>query len=84
MACGIDLDEIIEFADVQSGSGNTIVNAGRLVRENRVDVLLGTLQALPASLAAQLAIYGEGPEREAIRLYPVRRLLPALGRVKDP
>jgi glycosyltransferase involved in cell wall biosynthesis len=66
VACGIDLGEISRLAAVESGSGNTIVYAGRLIREKRVDLLLAALQALPASLAARLVIYGEGPERESL------------------
>ncbi|MCM2313725.1 MAG: glycosyltransferase family 4 protein [Thermoanaerobaculia bacterium] len=74
VACGIDLAQISELADAESAGGKTIVYAGRLIREKRVDVLLAALHALPASLSARVAIYGEGPERESLE-----RMASALG-----
>lgn len=78
VACGIDLGEIGELAAVEGGSENTIVYAGRLIREKRVDLLLAAFQTLPSSLAARLVIYGEGPERESLETMASQRGLGAV------
>jgi L-malate glycosyltransferase len=68
LPCGIDLARVRAAAarDV-GGEVPPLVYAGRLLREKRLDLLLGAVKLLAESRSGVLlAIFGEGPHREAL------------------
>lgn len=66
VACGIPVPALRAATAEVAAAPGTIVYAGRLIREKRLDLLLDAVAALPPRLAVRLVIFGEGPEREAL------------------
>jgi glycosyltransferase involved in cell wall biosynthesis len=60
---GIPLEAIRSAAKEGSGEGPPLVYAGRLLREKRIDLLL---EAVARLNGPQLAVYGDGPDRERL------------------
>ncbi|MFA6956052.1 MAG: glycosyltransferase family 4 protein [Thermoanaerobaculia bacterium] len=66
VGCGIDLEAVSPALGEPVAPGATLLYAGRLIKQKRIDLLLGALALLPRESGASLAIYGEGPERRAL------------------
>ncbi|MCO1655917.1 glycosyltransferase [Pseudonocardia humida] len=63
VSCGIDADRYRATPKVP-GAVPTVLFVGRLDQEKRVDELIRAFAALPAGLAAQLEIIGDGGRRD--------------------
>lgn len=68
VACGVAVAALRAATAGVEATPGTIVYAGRLIREKRLDLLLDAVAALPRDLDARLVVFGEGPEREALAM----------------
>jgi phosphatidylinositol alpha 1,6-mannosyltransferase len=63
VSCGIDAERYHDAASREPGAVPSILFVGRMDQEKRVDELIRAFAALPAGVAAELDLIGDGPER---------------------
>jgi glycosyltransferase involved in cell wall biosynthesis len=66
--CGIRLAAVRAAAEAGRGkAGASLVFAGRLLADKRLDLLLRALSLLPAADGAHLTVFGDGPDRQRLQ-----------------